>query len=59
MERNYAQNLIPKKSKTNISETKNNSQIILNMQRYLLNFWSTRDELNPQGAWEKYLKEVK
>lgn len=58
MERNYAQNLIPKKNKTKSSETNDNSQVVLNMQRYLFNFWTTRDELNPQGAWDKYLKEV-
>jgi len=28
------------------------------MQRYFLNFWLSRDELNPEYAWKKYLSSV-
>jgi GWxTD domain-containing protein len=35
------------------------SDDLLEMQRYFLNFWMTRENTNPEDAWIKYLEEVK
>lgn len=29
------------------------------LQRYFLNFWMTRNDVNPQSAWQKYMEQVK
>lgn len=59
MERRYALNLLPdNKGNHKNLEDKSADEIKLMMQRYLYNFWHTRDEANPEQAWEKYKLEV-